>query len=92
MSYHVNYETLLFDDLDKEDALKLGELCREIVLYGKVDMQHESFVRWIEAAGYDERQALLVYATAFPQRALLSIADYWINKYIVEINNNGKLK
>ncbi len=75
--YKVDPKTLLFTNLDndREEAHELYLFCRRIVLEGHTNLQHPAFRAWSNAAEYDERQALLVYATAFPQRALLSLLD-----------------
>lgn len=73
MSYHVDPKTLLFDDLSASEAVELEIVCRKIVLEGKTDMLHSSFIAWCKAGEYDDRQALLVHAVAFPQRGLLSL-------------------
>ena len=80
MSYHVDPEILLFDDLDEHDAVELELFAKRIVLQGKADMDHPAFRQWSSAAKYDNRQALLVHATAFPQRALLSLLAFWREK------------
>lgn len=81
MSYRVNPETMLFDDLNEDEAIEVEFVARGIVLLGKADLNHQAFVAWAKAANYDDRQALLVYATAFPQRALLSVLDYFRKKH-----------
>lgn len=74
MAYVVDPRTLMFTDEITEDELEeLTRYCTKIVLEGHRDLQHPAFRAWIDAAKYNENQELLVYATAFPQRALLSI-------------------
>ena len=72
MSYRVNNH-LLFIDLTDTEAKELGAFCERLVVEGHTDIEHPAFVAWCKAANFDERQVLLVYSTAFPQRALLSL-------------------
>jgi hypothetical protein len=76
MSYSVNRKTLLFEALTEGEAHQLYVLGYRIVMDGHVDMGHPAFLAWAEAAEYDERQKLLVYVTAFPQRLLVSVCRY----------------
>ncbi len=76
MSYRVDPQTLLFDDLDPNEAKILYRDMEDIVLRGSHHYGAEAFQSWLKAAGYDNRQALLVLSTAYPQRALLSLLKY----------------
>lgn len=76
MDYKIDPKTMLFEELTEEQAYQLHLLGQRIVLDGYVDMQHPAFLAWTEAAQYDEDQKLLVYATAFPQRVLLSVCRF----------------
>lgn len=72
MSKRVDPKTLLFSDLTKEEAKVLTREMEDIVLRGSNHYASEFFRSWCKEAGYEERN-LLVFATAYPQRALLSL-------------------
>jgi len=95
MSYHVNKDTMLFDDLHYNEACELSYFCRGAVLNGKAELNNcEAFKSWVESSNYSAGQALFTGAE-FMQRALLSVAEYWkdlysCNKLIEhEDNENG---
>jgi hypothetical protein len=77
MSYRVNKTTMLFDDLDKTEASDLKIIVEDLVLRGTSCWKHEAFTSWYKTCGFDERQTLLMMATAFPQRALLSLVNFY---------------
>ena len=76
MSYHVDSKTLLFDDLTKHEATALYDFVNKLVMEGFVNCQHPAFVSWLAAARMEDHRALLVYSTAFPQRALISMVRH----------------
>lgn len=72
--YVVDPRTLMFtDEITDDEVEELTQFCTKIVLEGHKDCFHPAFRAWVEAAGISPNQELLHYATAFPQRALLSI-------------------
>lgn len=74
MAFEVDKKTLLFTNaLTWEEARELAKFAERIVIEGYVDGDHPAFKAWSTVAEYDSRQKLLVYSTAFPQRALLSL-------------------
>ncbi len=56
-------------DLTDAEAADLRRLC-EAILRGPTPMDHPLFVAWCKATGFDDRQALLAFTTAFLPRAL----------------------
>lgn len=77
MSYRVNPTSLLFDDLTPPEIAELETLTKQLVLEGRSIFGQRCFIEWCNVAGFDDRQALLVMTTAFPQRALLSLVHYY---------------
>lgn len=75
MSYHVDPRSQLFDELSEAEAVDLREVCHALVLRGESCWGHPAFVAWCEALGFAGDRSLLVMATAFPQRALLSLLE-----------------
>lgn len=76
MSYTVNPSTLLFNDLNEEEATFLEAQVTDLVLHGISTNVWDSapFVEWSRAISpFPASQALLIMSTAYPQRALLSL-------------------
>lgn len=80
MSYHVNPETLMFDDLGRLEALELERLAKRIVLGQEHVEGHEARVAWFRAA-YIEGSVRAANRSAFPQYALLSTTAYWRDEW-----------
>lgn len=76
----INTKTQLFEELTAVEETILERDIKNLVLTGDRNFSpvtKEMFDSWCEALGYkEERQKLLLLATAFPQRALLSIVNY----------------
>ena len=73
----VNLKTLMFEDMTDEEAEDLYVRVRALVLKGEgFPLSDPFFQTWVKAGGYDERQALMMFSTAYPQRALLSIVAH----------------
>lgn len=66
--------TLLFEDLTDDEAEDLLSWSARVVLHGEVHPCPPWVDLWIAVGGYDDRQRLLLVATALPARALLSVA------------------
>lgn len=73
----VDKDTMLFNDLTTEEAYELGELAHNIIMNGESATTHSFFKIWCEECEINEKQKLLVMATAFPQRALLSVLRFF---------------
>jgi len=73
MSYQVDPKTLLFTDLTEEEAATLSEDVTALVLLGTGVADTEGFQAWYKVSGFAPEQTVLVMATAYPQRALLSL-------------------
>jgi hypothetical protein len=74
MSYRVDPNTLLFEDLTDHEAEQLRADMEGLVLKGsRGPIQSSAFQQWTHACGFDATQSLLMYSTAYPQRALLSL-------------------
>ena len=70
----INNDTLLFEDLTDAEATHLRTITEALVLSGTLPDWSDPMVdAWMRVCEYDERQKLLTLATAFPQRALLSL-------------------
>jgi hypothetical protein len=71
---NVNQDTMLFENLTDDDAVRLRIVVEELVLTGHIMPDARYFFEvWRTSLGMDDRQGLLLMSTAFPQRALLSI-------------------
>jgi hypothetical protein len=74
MSYHIDSNSsLLFDNLTDIEAETLQKEVEALVLKGTSVWGTAGFLAWCEAGGFNHDNALLVMATAYPQRALLSL-------------------
>lgn len=71
----VNPKTLLFEDMTDQESFNLQVRLEKIVFDGMASFRDDPFFQmWREVAGFhSDAQALLVYATAYPQRALFSL-------------------
>lgn len=69
----VDPTTLLFEDLTDEEATALTTLAERIMFGPGLTQTEPLFETWMEAGGFAGEQRLLVMATVFPARALLSI-------------------
>jgi hypothetical protein len=72
----INLTTMLFEDLSYNDANELAKLAEEIIM-GKLDWNHRFLQSWFNTCWKNEDQKLLVVATVFPQRALLSVVKHY---------------
>lgn len=78
MSTIVNPKTLLFDDLTAPEAEDLQTLAEAIVLDGTTPPRDNPFLlQWFHVHPADDHTWLLLVATVFPQRALLSCLRFW---------------
>lgn len=73
MSFHIDTKTMLFDDLSDQEADDLLIEVTKLVLDGTSVYDTTAFKTWCNTFGYGDREALLVMATAYPQRVLLSL-------------------
>lgn len=74
----VNPTTLLFEDLDQAAALLILQMSEALVLEGEVPYPYPAWLEeWMQAGNFDAGKRLLVISTAFPQRALLSVARFY---------------
>lgn len=62
-----------FTSLNDHQRAELMREIEDLVLKGIPCTYSKYFRRWCHSCGYDERQSLLAMATAYPQRALLSL-------------------
>lgn len=70
----INKTTMLFEDISSDERREMLQFCEQIVLHGKPPWPHPAWLtEWLTTFGYDERQALLLMATAIPQRVMLSL-------------------
>ena len=76
MSYHVDPVSQLFDDLSPMEAQHVFDTVRACVLGGTSLYADPAFEAWRSVLQYDERQGILIMATVYPQRALLSLITY----------------
>ncbi len=73
MSYEINDDGL-FSSLTSEEASDLEQFCSDLVLKGVTQVRHPAFQAFAATfPSIDESRWLILYATAFPQRALLSL-------------------
>lgn len=69
----VNTSTLMFEDLTDDEADSLTRLAESIMFGPGLTQTEPLFETWMETSNFDARQRLLVMATVFPARALLSV-------------------
>lgn len=70
----IDKTTLLFSEMSYKERVELFEYAEDVVLRGKLPRVPPTWVaQWFEAAGFDDRQGLLVVSTVLPQRILLSL-------------------
>lgn len=67
---------MLFEDFTPEEGKEMLRIARDMILIGEVPFPLPDFIeQWLTEFGYNEHQRLLVLATAFPQRILLSLIE-----------------
>lgn len=76
MDWKINPKTLEFENLSIFTWCELKDLCTKIVREGKLEGDHPAVKAWMETTKSPSTHALLLMATAFPQKALLSLADF----------------
>ena len=70
----VDLATQTFKDLTAEEFQELGELVEKLVVFGEFSERLKYYFSfWCQELHFDDRQGLMLMATAFPQRALLSL-------------------
>ena len=78
LAMKINAESMLFEDLTGQEAQELLDLAEAIVLRGDDKWKgHPLVITWMEKFGVKSERQLLVIATTFPQRALLSVIHHW---------------
>lgn len=73
----INSKTMLFEELELQEACDLLELSARIQFQGDFSNEDPYFEMWITKCGFDDRQRLLVGSTVFPARASHSAALYF---------------
>ena len=75
--WYVNPKTLEFEYLNPYTWCDLKELCARIIREGKLAGDHPAFKAWLSMCpDSNESNVLLLMATAFPQKALLSLTEF----------------
>lgn len=72
-----NPATMLLEDLTIDEATELVDLATRIVTKGEVIEGNHIFERWCKACGFYNNK-LLVMATVFPQKALVSAFKHFV--------------
>ena len=84
----INYQTLMFEELSSEEARELEDTARAILNGPPPNPYPKWLNEWcLAATGGRDIYGLLVLATVFPARALLSVIDWQKNQ-----NSFGKVE
>ena len=72
--YTINPKTMLFENIDAKLQLEMLSVVEDLVLRGSPPSPQPAWVSdWMHQMGFNADQELMVMATAFPQRVLLSL-------------------
>jgi hypothetical protein len=72
--YTINPKTMLFENIDAKLQLDMLSVVEDLVLRGSPPSPQPAWVSdWMRQMGFNADQELMVMATAFPQRVLLSL-------------------
>lgn len=77
IEWSVDPETLLFVNLDYEQAEYLEELSSKVIFEGVSVQDDLAFKQWCSIGGFSNNQLLLVMSTIFPNRASLSSSKFF---------------
>lgn len=72
----IETKTMLITAMTHAECDELEQFCKRIALEGYTDMSHPIYKMWCDTVRYSGNDVLLVYATVFPLRGLISVLNH----------------